>query len=388
MNDNCAIPAEQTVETATDRRRLIIGLPRCADAVERRFPLTPETVRSLCDRGFRVKIEAGAAATIHYEDSRYLAGGAEIVSRSEALSCDIVLHISPLPSADVAMMRRGAMLLTLSGGKMWRAESVKSLLSRSVIAVALDRVKNRGGNRPFADILSEVDGRAAIVVASSKLADADSGKGILLGGVSGVVSCEVTVLGCGIAAIAAAQSALGLGAQVRMFDDDVYALRDALRQLGPGVVGSALHRHVVENALRSADVVIATDMRRPYPVGSDLVSVMKREVLTLDLTSNPGSAFPSLCPLDLGADADETPYRRCLVRAGCAVPRTSAMAMSDTLSSLLDEILTVDGVTNALKLSPGLQAGVLTFLGRPVSPDFAALAGMRPLDLSLFIQMS
>lgn len=389
ISPDCPTPSERSEAVVADRRKFSIGLPESISGGENRFPLTPEAVSALVERGFAVRMERGAARSIHYPDSRYECSGAEIVERPEALGCDIVIHLAPLSVADVELLRRGAMLLTFLRGKKYTSATVKSLLRRSVISVALDCVKDRLGHRPFADIMAEVEGRAVISVASSLLADAEIGKGILLGGITGIVPCEVAVFGSGLAAIAAARSATGLGAQVRLFDDNVYSLREALHQLGPSVVGSALHGHVVEGALRSADIVISTEMERPYPIDRDLAETMKKGVLAFDLTGNPGDAFPSLPVVDLSYGRMPGQGRRyCYVNAGCTVPRTSAMALSDTLMSMLGEILTSDGVTNALKLSPGLQAGVLTFLGRAVNPEFARLAGMRPLDLALFIQMS
>lgn len=389
MPSDSPIQSEQPEAIVAGRRRFSIGLPESVSEGENRFPLTPEAVQELVERGFTVRMERGAARSIHYPDERYENCGAEIVERPEALGCDIVIHLAPLPPADVERLRRGAMTLTLLRGKKYTPAAVKALLQRSVISVALDCVKDKRGHHPFADIMAEVDGRAAISAASAMLADAGSGKGILLGGITGIVPCEVAIFGSGLAAIAAARSAIGFGAQVRLFDDDVYSLRDALRQLGTSAIGSALHRHVVEGALRTADIVIATAMGRTYPIGRDLVATMKRGVLVFDLTDNPGEAFPSLPVADLGLgprQPDEGRY--CCVNAGCAVPRTSAMALSNTLMAMLGEILTSDGVTNALKLSPGLQAGVLTFLGRPVNAALAAMVGLRPLDLALFIQMS
>lgn len=389
MSSDRPTPSEQPETIVSDRRKFSIGLPESASGGENRFPLTPESVRTLVDRGFAVRMERGAARSIHYSDSRYERCGAEIVERPEALGCDIVIHLAPLPPHDVGLLRRGAMLLTLARGKRYTPAVVKPLLERSIITVALDYVTDKRGNRPFADIMAEVEGRAAVAVASAMLADAENGKGILLGGVSGIVPCEVTVFGSGLSALSAARSAIGLGAQVKMFDDDVYSLREALRQLGSAAVGSALRSHVVEGALRSADVVIYTEMERAYPIGADLVDTMKHGVLAFDLTGEPGGAFPSLPSVDLGVGAARQQNRRCCyVNVGCTVPRTSAMALSDTLMNMLGEILTNDGVTNALKLSPGLQAGVLTFLGKPVNADFARMAGMRKLDLALFIQMS
>lgn len=389
MPSDCPIPSEQPAAIVTDRRKFSIGLPESVSGGESRFPLTPEAVQELVERGFAVRMERGAARSIHYPDGRYESCGAEIVERPEALGCDIVIHLAPLSPADVELLRRGAMLLTFLRGKKYTPATVKALLQRSVISVALDCVKDKSGRQPFADIMAEVDGRAAVSVASAMLADAATGKGILLGGITGIVPCEVTIFGSGLAAIAAARSAIGLGAQVRLFDDDVYSLREALRLLGLSAVGSALHSHVVEGALRSADIVIATAMGRSYPISRELVGTMKRGVLVFDLSDNPGDAFPSLPVADLSFGAKQLDGRRhCYINAGCTVPRTSAMALSDTLMAMLGEILTNDGVTNALKLSQGLQAGVLTFLGRPVNAGLARLVSMRPLDLALFIQMS
>ena len=143
-----------------------------------------------------------------------------------------------------------AMLLTLLHPSMQDPATIAVLLKRSITAIALDLVEDRRGMTPFADILSEIDGRAAVALASSMLADPTAGKGILLGGVTGIVACETTIIGSGIAACAAARSAAGLGATVRMFDNDVYSLRRAIRELGQQVIGSALHPHVLHNALR------------------------------------------------------------------------------------------------------------------------------------------
>lgn len=388
-----AIPQEQEAAIATSRQRLTIGLPRSASHAERRFPLTPEAVNILVERGFTVKMESGAADVIHYTDNRYSRNGAAIVDRAATLQCDIVIHLAPLPVADVTHMRRGAMLLTLfhSGAQLTKP-LVDALTGRGIMAIAVDLIKEHEGHAPFADILSEIDGRAALATAASLLADALRGKGILLGGVAGIVPCEVMILGSGIAACAAAMSAIGLGAQVRMFDNDTYRLRSALMKLGPGVAGSVPHPHVVDNALRSADVVIATPMSRYEVIGSDRVELMKHGVITFDISDSPGTSFPSLPTIDLAVarSCDNTTdgYRVCYINAGSAVPRTAAMALSNTFITMLQEIMTCEGMSNALKLTPGLQQATLTFSGHAVNPDVARIAGCRPTDLALFLQLS
>ena len=244
-------------------------------------------------------MQEGAAGTIHYTDSQYTRVGVSVGSREESLACDIVIHLAPLELRDVRKMRRGAMLLTLLRPTDQDLSSVKELLRRHIITIAIDLIEDERGCTPFADILAEIDGRASVAIASSLLADSQRGKGILLGGVAGIVPCETLIIGSGIAACAAARSAVGLGSMVRMYDNDVYSLRRAGQELGPWVITSSLHPRTLDNALRSADVVVVCPTREPFSVSREVVSSMKKGVVTFDLASGDGAAFPSMTAVDL-----------------------------------------------------------------------------------------
>lgn len=375
-----------------NRRNITIGLPAPAPGEDRRFPLTPEAAGMLVERGFTVKMQKGGSAAIHYPDLRYQQQGVEIVERAEALRTDMVIYLSPLSPADARGLKRGSMLMTLFPAVAADPEVVKTLLIKGIITIALDHITDDSGHTPFADILAEIAGRASMATASALLADSVHGKGILLGGIAGIVPCEVTILGSGIDAIAAAQSAMGLGATVRMFDNDSYRLRAALRQLGQGIAGSALHPRVLINALRSADVVVATDVRPLHIISADVVAEMKAGVITFDLTSGIRSVFPSMPKVDLGnasaADNTMDGRRVCYINPANAVPRTVAMALSNTFLTMITEIFTCDGMTNALMLNRGLQNAALTFLGKPVNAEIGALVGLRAVDINLILQFS
>lgn len=381
---------EKPAEIITTRRRVTIGLPAAASPAERRFPITPEGAAILCERGFEVKMEKGAAETIHFGDEKYRVGGVEIVDRREALACDIVMHLPAISPEDAVCLKPGAILLSLLHPDYQAPMAVRTLLQRHITAIALDLVEDDRSNRPFADILSEVDGRAAIAIASSLLADPVLGKGILLGGVAGVVPCEVTIIGSGIAAQAAAQSAIGLGATVRLFDNDVYYLRSALNLLRhSAVIGSAIHPKVLNSALRSADIIIATPTRQPVEIPISTIEQLKKGVIAFDLSceTNP---FKGLRRIDLAlaSAADCGPSAQapaCYVHAGSAVPRTAAMALSTTLLTFLDEITICDGLPNALKFNPGLSRAAYTFMGKIVNADVARRLGQRVIDISLFL---
>lgn len=378
---------------ATAARQVSIGLPASAGLSDHRFPLTPEGAGMMIDRGFRVLMERGAASHIHYADDAYVRHGVEIVERREAFGADIVIYLPCPASSDARAIKRGALLLTFLEAALHNAEALGILMRRHVIALGLELLTDEAGHRPFADILSEISGRAAMAVASSLLADAVHGKGILLGGVAGVVPCEVTIVGSGVAAEAAARTALGLGAIVRMFDNNVYRLRDTLGRLGAGVIGSVLHRKVYDSALASADIVVVTDTEPPTVVSHTSIERMKRGVICFDLTGEPGAAFPSMQVVDLDlatpADTDPSaPVRLCYVNAGNSVPRTVAMALSNTFATLLDDIIICDGVANALKLNDSLRRAAFIFLGKCVERRTAQATGSRHVDIDLFLQFS
>ena len=401
------VPMEAPVETAVPRRRATIGLPKCVNRAEKRFPLTPEAVAALTRNGFRVLIEEGAAASIHYADNAYIKAGGHKASRHETLQADIVIHLAPLPVTDIKQLRRGALLLSLANLSRGNArEVITELLHRRVINIAIDLIRDDAGNRPFGDIISELDGRSAMTLAAAMLADPVNGKGILLGGIAGVIPCEVTIVGSCLAACAAARSAIGLGAVVRLFDDDVYRLRTALRQLGSGVIGSSLHPRVLEGALRTADIVVITDRNEPLPVDGDVGRVLKRRVLLFDLSENPGMVFPKFRNIDMGeTDAGSCRWRTgfamindldrsgagqhvCFINPGSAVPRTAAMALSDTFITLLNRIAGCEGAGATLPLTPGLQEATLTFMGKAVNERVARLAGVRYTDIRLLLSLS
>lgn len=391
---NSPAPLEKVLDVTAPARQAIIGLPASKAFADHRFPLTPEGAGVLVDKGFRVKMEAGAASHIHYSDEAYSRCGVEIVERTETLEADIILYLQPLTVADARAIKRGALLLTFMHSGEEQVDVMRILLKRHVIALGLEMLTDTHSRRPFTDILHEIDGRAAIAIASSLLADAVHGKGILLGGVAGIVPCEVMIIGSDMAACAAAMSAIGLGATVKMFDNNVYRLRDAMHRIGPGLMCSSMHPRVFESALRTADIVISTHTEpRCGVVDSEAVNIMKKGVICFDLTNKPGSAFPSMQVIDLDlaspSDNDTTaPTRLCYINAGNAVPRTVAMALSNTFTAMLDEILVCDGVANALKLNEGLRKAAYLFLGKCVNREVANLLGERMVDINLFLQFS
>ncbi len=188
---------------------------------------------------------------------------------------------------------------------------------------------------------------------------------------------------------------LGLGATVRMFDNDLYSLRQAARVLRHEVIGSALHSHVLESSLRTADVVVATPMSSPFVASSDLVSVMKRRVLVFDLNPCPGRVFPSLSTFNLGEIAEReqaaTTDRACYVNVGCQVPRTAAMALSNAIVGFAGELMSMTSAHKAESVfltAPGMRPAVLAMFGKVVDRELARILGVSCMDINLFTSLS
>ncbi len=380
-------PLEQAVMTEPRKRRITFGLPSGQNQGERRFPLTPEGAARLTDCGIAIRLQRGAGEPIHYSDAAYERAGATLCSRGECLQADVVISTAPLSAGEAATLRRGTLLLTLRQSVIGSPLTAKALLRAGVNVVAADLIST-DGHRIVADILHEIDGCASMAIASAMLTDPIHGKGILLGGVTGIVPCEVTVIGSGMGAIAAAHNALGAGATVRMFDNDLYSLRSAARVLNNRCIASALHPKVLRSALRSADIVVVTPMRAQTVIDSEVADEMKKRVLIFDLTCTPGSTFPSIPVIDLSAPSVGTlaagEARACYCNVGNRVPRTAAMALSNALVGNADALQQTLG--SLADLPRPMRPAMLTYWGKCVNPQLAETLGIRSIDINLLTE--
>lgn len=383
-------PQEQLLGIKPGSRHLSIGLPAEHNGGEKRFPLTPEGVALLTREGFAVLIERGAGEGIKYSDLHYTEAGAQAVESAEVFRCDVVLKITPLNEEEAASIRPGGLLLTLLQPQYQSASVLKVLMQKRVTAVAIDRVVDDKGRYLFADILDEIDGRAAIVLASELLSNRSGGKGVLLGGVPGVAAAEVLIIGGGLAGRAAARAASGLGALVRIFDNDFYRLRATQLEVGPSVFTSNMHPHVLENAMRSADVVIGTEVPDRGRLGMNYVEMMKRGALLFDLCMDQGGCFET-------SSCSEAPCNKvyeqcgvlhyCLSSVGSAVARTASMALSNLLVPLLIELNDPAMLYGHIKTDDRLRNAVYLFGGKLTHKELSLRLGLPYYDMALFMSM-
>lgn len=385
-------PQEQPQATASRQRYLTLGIP--APVRDRRLPLTPEAAAIIGEYGIEVRIQQGAGAFVNYPDNRYAAAGARLTNRAEALDCDIVVSVEAPSADDAAHLRRGATLLTLEP-QVSNATALNALLERRICAISMRQIQDTQTRHPFGDILGEIAGRAAVTMAVARLAEVDAdtsaGKGILIGGIAGIVPCEVVVIGSGIAARAAAAAALGLGATVRLFDDDTYGLRTAMEASGGRLICSAMQPHVLQGAIAMADVIILTPTAMPYIISAATMSTAKRGVLAYDLTETDMCPLTTMGTVDL-ADTESAHAHRhspvCFRNLSAAVPRTTAMALSNAIVSLLPDLVDTRGVNSIASLRSGIQRALYTCMGHVTDADLARSMSRRYIDIALLGRLS
>lgn len=378
------ITLEKALRLDSAAREVTLGLPSGVPFGDGRFPLTPEGAARLTDMGVRVSIERNAGLPIHYDDQAYMRAGASIVSRPEVLRADIIVSPAPLTPREAASLRRGSLLITLSRALMASQALPAALLRAGVNVMAADLISD-GSHRLVADILHEIDGCASIALASAMMTDPIYGKGILLGGVTGIVPCEVTIIGSGMGAIAAAHNAIGLGATVRMFDNDLYSLRKASRVLDFKPIASSIHPKVLLSALRSADVIIVTPTKTPFGLAPTDVDILKQRVPVFDLTDRPGYAFPGLAPVDLSTAAASSltasDRRICYYNVGCRVPRTAAMALTNALTGNFETLR--EAHSSPASMPPSLRGAMMLYWGKCVNPALARFIEAPCFDINI-----
>lgn len=384
-------PQEHLCAVSQQNHALCIGLPKESCEKEKRFVLTPEAVALLVNAGHRVIMEASAGIGINYSDLLYAEAGAEVTEqRAEVFLADIVLKVSPLTAEEAGMLKPGSTIISLLQPQYQNTEVLQLLMQKRAIAIAFDKIKNDTGECSFADCLDEVDGRAAVIVAAGLLTNLYGGKGILMGGIPGVFPAEVVVIGAGLSGRAAICAARGLGALVKLFDENISRLRMALDTCGQPLFTSNLHPNVLTNAFRSADVVIGTSCDMTHRLSEQLIRQMKKGALLIDLCIDKGGCFEtSLCP-NKPKDSIFEKYgvlHYCLSSVGSAVARTASMALSNLLVPILLEIGECQGVENMIKRERGFRDAVYLFNTKIVNSDIAHRFNLPYCDISLFINM-
>lgn len=373
----------------------VIGVPKENKDIDKRVPLTPESVALLVSLGYRVLVESGAGLPINYSDTYYAESGAEIVDTAkEAFQADIVLKILPPTIVEVEMMKKGSVVFSFLYLHSLTKPLLDLMLKKRINAAAYELMNDDTGISPFITSVSEIEGSTSINLAAELLSNTHGGKGILLGGIPGISPTEVVIIGAGVAGTMAARSAMAMGASVKVFDNDINKLRNIRHELGEPLFTSTLQPNVLRNVFRSADVVIGAmqyiNKIHFYRISSDLISEMKKGAIIIDLRMAQGGCFETTMeaclPNHPSIFEKHGVLHFCEMSLSSRVARTASIALSNIFFALFTAMADSGGVDHFAMFDRGFAAGYYTYSGKIVNAYVANNFNLPVSDIGLYLR--
>jgi alanine dehydrogenase len=389
---NAFMPREELIEKAVSRRQITLGIPHDVHDDEKRVALTPEAVKILTDTGNEVFLETDAGLGAGFPDRDYSDNGAVVVdTQQKVYECDIVIKIAPFTEKEAGLLKGNQVVISFMNAATMREETLSQLTRKRVTALASERIKDSDGILPVVESMSEISGVTSVLIASEYLSNTSGGKGVMLGGVTGVTPTEVVIIGANRAGEYAARAALGLGAIVRVFDSSVHRLRNFQNLLGQRLYTSTFHPQVLQKALKSADVLIGAlspdDLRPWFYVTEEMVQGMKRGSVIIDLSVDTGGCVETAEPR---AIKDPIYEKHGVIHYSAwnlpsRVPKTASIALSNVFRPLIQDIADAGGITPMLKFNNGLRHGVYIYNGILTNEMLAQKFGIMSKDINLLL---
>jgi len=392
MGQASLLPQEEMLEVGRRKKRLSIGIPKETSRFENRVALTPQGVELLVENGHTVFFESGAGEKAHYFDHDFADCGAQIVKgNSQVLKADIVLKVSALNEEEISKLGANQLIISLLNLYNQSRESIQRMLDRRLNAIAFELLKDDNGCYPVIRSMSEIEGTASVMIASEYLSKAHDGKGVLLGGVTGISPAELVILGAGTAGEYAAKAALGLGASVKVFDNSYHSLRELEANIGQRIFTSVLHPQALTKALQSADAVVGSSRYlqtgHTFMVTEDQVAHMKKGSIVIDLSMDQGGCFESsrCTNFDQPVFSKHGVTHYCVPNIASHVSRTSSIALSNIFAPILLRLGESGGIHHLVKEDVGLSHGMYLYKGILTNGHIGRRFNMPYKDIGLLM---
>jgi alanine dehydrogenase len=382
----------ETLEVQPKHQRLFIGIPKETTLQENRVALVPHSVATLTAHGHRVVVESGAGEKARFSDHDYSEAGAEIAhSREAVFQAEVLLKVAPPTLEEIDLMRPNQVVISPIHLPLLNQEYITKLQKKRVIALAMEYIRDDQTRMyPIVHVMSEIAGISAILIAADLLATARGGKGVLLGGIAGVPPAKVVILGAGVVAEFATRTALGLGAEVRIFDNNVYKLMRLQNQVGRQLHTSVVNPVHLKEQLINADVAIGAihspQGRSPIVVSEDVVMRMKPGSVIVDVSIDQGGCFETseATTHDKPTFVKHKIIHYCVPNIASRVAGTASDAISNILTSLLIKAET-GGILPLITSHEGLRNGVYTYKGCLTNTHLGERFQLKSTSLDLLI---
>jgi len=385
-------PQESMLEVKSKKNQLFIGIPKEVSFQENRIALTPLSVALLVNNGHRVVLESNAGKAANFLDKDYSEQGAQIVfDTKQVYEADIIIKIAPPTMHEIEMMKPGQILISALQLATLKLASLQALMKKNITALCFEHLVDEGGCLTVIRAMSEIVGATSISIAAEYLSNVFDGKGLMLGGITGVPPTEIVILGAGTVGEYAARTAISLGAEVKVFDPSIYKLRRLQNNIGSRVFTSVVQPIVLEKAITTCDVAIgamrAEDGRSPCIVSETTVAKMKPNSVIIDVSIDQGGCFET----SEVTNHTHPTFRKydvihyCVPNIASRVARTATYALTNIFAPILLDIGEHGGIKNMIWQKSGVREAVYIYQGTITNKHIAERFSLPSKDLDLLI---
>jgi alanine dehydrogenase len=383
---------EETLDVKMPSDALHIGIPKETAFQENRVALTPDAVEVLVSNGHRVVIEHNAGDAAHYRDKDYAEAGAQIVyDKKEVFRAPILIKSAPIVDDDIPLLQAGQVVLSPMHLSALKSELLEKMMEKRITAIAFEQLKDESGALTIVRSMSEIAGSAVMLIAGQYLGSANHGKGVLLGGISGIPPTKVVILGAGLVGEYAARAALALGASVKVFDSSVYRLKRLQNHVGQRLWTSVIEPKILAKQLKTCEVAVGAlgsgSGRTPIIVTEEMVSNMRPGSVVIDVSIDRGGCFETS-----EITSHENPIfmkygviHYCVPNIPSGFARTASHAISNVLMPLLLEAADEGGIESLIWHKIHLRSGIYLFKGALTHFHLSQRFGLKFTDINLLI---
>jgi alanine dehydrogenase len=383
---------EETLDVKPKGVPLHIGIPKEIAFQENRIALTPDAVGVLVSNGHQVVIEHNAGEASHYRDKDYSEAGARIVyDKPEVLKAPILVKSAPVIEEDLPMLHLNQIVISPIHLSAMKAELLQKMMDKKITGISFENLKDDSGTYPIVRSMSEIAGSAVMLIAGQYLSSSNPGKGVLLGGISGIPPTKVIILGAGIVGEFAARAALALGASVKVFDNSVYRLKRLQNNIGQRMWTSVMEPRILAKQIKTCEIAVGAlssqSGRTPVVVTEEMVSNMRPGSVIIDVSIDRGGCFETS-----EITTHEQPIFQkygvihyCVPNIPSGFARTASHAISNVLMPLLLEAGEEGGFENLVWHKIHLRSGIYLFKGALTNFHLSQRFDLKYTDLNLLI---
>ena len=385
------IPQEETLEIYKHKGELFIGIPKENAYQEKRVCLTPDAVAAMTAHRHRVLVESGAGLGASFTDKDYSEAGAEITADTKKVfSCPMILKVEPPTLEELDMVNPQTTIISALQLKTQKKSFFQKLAAKRVTGLAFEFIRDDDGSYPAVRALSEIAGTASVLIASEIMSNNAQGNGLMFGNISGVPPIEVVILGAGTVGEFAARSAMGLGANLKIFDNSLTRLRAIQANLGRPLHTSTIQPKNLIKALKKCDVVIGAvrgKNRSPVLVTETMIENMKKGAVVIDVSIDMGGCFETseITTHDNPTYVKHGVIHYCVPNIPSRYARTSSISISNIFTPYLLHISEQGGLENTLRFDRGLRNGLYFYHGILTNKSIADWFDLTYRDINLLI---